>query len=129
VETRSDVMMMVRVEEGDEEEEEEEGVEEMEPEEEEWKEVVEEEDSKEAVVERGSMRGNLEMEEPVLRLRTSVEEVERETGEPLKMMPRKEMRLPTTPPLRKPHLLRVKLLLREKSRRKVPRTRSPLRRK
>lgn len=111
------------------EEGEEEEAEEREVEEEEWKEVVEEEDLKEDVVERGSMRGNLEMAEPALRLRTSVEEVERETGEPSRMMPRKEMRLLTTPLLRKLHLLRVKLLLREKSRRKVLRTRSLLRRK
>ena len=33
------------------------------------------------------------------------------------------MRLPTTSLMRKPHLLRLKLLLREKSRRKMLRTR------
>lgn len=128
METRSEEMM-VRAEEEAVEEGEEEEAEEREVEEEEWKEVAEEEDLKEDVVERGNMRGNLEMVELASRLRTSVEEVERATGEPSRMMPRKEMRLLTTPLLRKLHLLRVKLLLREKSRRKVLRTRSLLRRK
>merc|ERR1719352_330248 len=119
---------MVEIEAGAVEEAEEEGEEEREVEEEEWKEV-EGEDMKEDVVVRGSMRGSLEMEEPESRPRTSVEEVVKGTGEPSRMMPRKEKRMPTTPLLRKPHLLRVKLLLRERSRKKVLRTRSLLRRK
>lgn len=137
METRSEEMMTVRAEEGVAEEGEvraEEGAEEVrEVEEEEWKAAVDAVEWKEDVVERGNTRGNPEMPELESRLKTSVEVVERETGEPSKMMPRKEMRPPTTPPLRKPHLLRVKqllLLLREKlSRRKVLRTRSLLRRK
>lgn len=132
METRSEEKMMVVTEEGAVEEVEEEGAEEREVEEEEWKVVVDAVEWKEDVVERGNMRGNPEMPELESRLKTNVEVVERETGEPSKMMPRKEMRPPPTPLLKKQHLLRVKLLLllmEKLSRRKVPRTRSLLRRK
>lgn len=118
---------MVRVEEGAEEE----GEEKVGEEEGEWKEVVDEEEWKEAelvdAVERGNTRENLEMEEPELRLKINAEVVERETGALLKTMQRKEKRALLTFLLKKPPLLKVKLLLlwKVKQRRKLElRTRS-----
>jgi len=81
-------------------------------------------------VEEGNMRENLEMEEPELRLKTSVEVVEKETGEPSKMMQRKVMRPPLTLLLRKPLLILKLLLLRVNPKKKLElKTRSLLRRR
>jgi len=116
---------MAKEEAGAVEEEEGEGVEVREVEEEEWREelVVD-------AVERGNMRENLEMEEPELRLKTSVEVVEKETGEPSKMMQRKVMRPPLTLLLRKPLLILKLLLLRVSPKKKLElKTRSLLRRR
>merc|ERR1719244_2117331 len=101
------MMMMAR--------EEEEAVAEEEGEEGEEK-VVEEEEWEEVEVERENMRGSLEMLELVSKLKTSVVVVERATGELLRMIPRKEMKLLTIHLLRKPQSME-KLLLREKLRR------------
>merc|ERR1719318_2130280 len=69
------------------------------------------------------------MQELVSRLRTSVVVVERATGEPLRMMPRKVTKLPTIHLLRK-HQSKEKLLLKAKLRTKhLLRTRSLLRRR
>merc|ERR1719318_1335871 len=57
------------------------------------------------------------MQELVSRLRTSVVVVERATGEPLRMMPRKVTKLPTIHLLRKPQS-KEKLLLKAKLRTK-----------
>merc|ERR1719489_733816 len=62
------------------------------------------------------MRGSLEMPELVSKLKTSVVVVERATGELLRTIPRKEMKLLTIHLLRKPQSVE-KLLLREKLRR------------
>lgn len=104
-------MMMVREEEEAVAEEEGEEVEEKVVVEEEWKEVWEE-----AEVERENMRGSLEMLELVSKLKTSVVVVERATGELLRMILRKEMKLLTIHLWRKRQLME-KLLPREKLRR------------
>merc|ERR1719312_2185706 len=100
---------MVREEEEDVVEEEVEEVGAKVVEEEEWKEVWEE-----AEVERENMKGSLEMVELVSKPKTSEAVGERATGEPLRMIPRKEMKLLTIllwkkHQLMEKHLLRVKL--------------------
>merc|ERR1719369_2357381 len=115
---------MERVGEGDVEEEEAEEVEEKEVVEDEWKEAWEEEGEG-----RENMKGSLEMLELVSRLKISVVVVERAIGGPLRMMPRKVMKLPTIHLLRKPQL-KEKLLLKAKLRTKhLLRIRSLLRRR
>merc|ERR1719500_2707917 len=114
--------MMERVEEAEE-------VEEKEVVEEEWKEV-EVEEKEEEEVERGNMKGSLEMPELVSRLRTSVVVVERAIGEPLRMMLRKVTKLPTIHLLRRRQSKEKLLLLKAKLRTKhLLRTRSLWRRR